>query len=98
MYSHRPTLPLLPTAFGSGYWKPVVIGNFQEGDARMFLEKELGSSVAVDDSTWAKVYEVRQASSKPFTAFGLCTLVHHVSCRDQIPVCCNRFVAAMLAR
>jgi hypothetical protein len=59
-------LPLLLTclaAIGPGFWSPEVIGIFQEGDARKFLEEELrqnGSNVTVDDSAWAKVYEVGQ--------------------------------------
>ena len=57
-------MPLLPTclaAIGSGFWAPEVIGDFQEGDARKFLEMRLrlkSSSVTVDDSAWAKVYKV----------------------------------------
>lgn len=52
-------LPLLPTrlaAIGEGFWASEVIGDFQEGDARKFLE--VTSGVTVDDSVWAKVYEV----------------------------------------
>ena len=63
--AHRSTLPLLPTclaAIGSGFWAPEVIGDFQEGDARKFLEAELrknGDRVTFDDNAWAKVYEVQ---------------------------------------
>ena len=58
----RPSCPLTCHAtVGSGFWAPEVIGDFQEGDARRFLEMRLRlkrSSVTVDDIAWAKVYEV----------------------------------------
>lgn len=63
---HRSPLFLLPTflaAIGPGFWAPQVIGDFHEGDARMFLEEQLSpgnSGIAVDDDAWAKVYKVQQ--------------------------------------
>ena len=54
-------MPTCLVAIGPGFWAPEVIGDFQEGDARKFLEETLRlerSSVTVDDSAWAKVYEV----------------------------------------
>ena len=54
-------MPTCLAAIGPGFWAPEIIGDFQEGDARKFLEETLRlerSSVTVDDSAWAKVYEV----------------------------------------
>jgi hypothetical protein len=55
---HLPPLPSRPAA---GRWKPYVVGDFAEGDARKYLEeilKRAGSSATLDDDAWAKVYEV----------------------------------------
>jgi hypothetical protein len=90
--AYRSTLPLLPTclaAIGPGFWAPEVIGDFQEGDARKFLEEMLHlkrSSVTVDDSAWAKVYEVRQASLRlSFAASRV------LCCRTPSAPCCIIF-------
>ena len=54
-------MPTCLAAIGPGFWAPEVIGDFREDHARKFLEMRLSlksSSVTVDDSAWAKVYEV----------------------------------------
>ena len=64
-YAHDFTMFMLLLAIGSGFWAPEVIGDFQEDEARKFLEEELRqgqSSVTVDDNAWKKIYEVRLAS------------------------------------
>ena len=51
-------------AIGPGFWAPEVIGDFQEDEARNFVEEELRqaqSSVTLDDNAWTKVYEVGRA-------------------------------------
>ena len=53
--------PSCLAAIGPGFWAPEVIGDFQEGDARKFLEMRLrlkSNNVIVDDIAWAKVYKV----------------------------------------
>ena len=52
-------------AIGPNFWALEVIGDFQEDEARRFLEEELRevqSNVTVDDNAWKKIYEVREAS------------------------------------
>jgi hypothetical protein len=62
--------PTCLAGVGARFWLPSVVGDFREGDAREFLEltlREIGSTARVDDSAWAKVFEVRHA---PVTLHG----------------------------
>eukprot|EP00877_Chromochloris_zofingiensis_P014265 jgi/Chrzof1/9092/Cz03g35230.t1 len=47
----------LDHAIGDSFWRPVVIGNFSEADARGYLEDYLGVGRLSEDD-WAKVYQV----------------------------------------
>ena len=92
MHTHRSTsvhhsiLPLLPTclaALGSGFWAPEVIGDFQEGDARKFLEMRMrrkNSNVTVDDTAWVKIYQVWHPESLTATVvYPVATVVYLVA-------------------
>ena len=53
----------------SGFWRPEVIGDFTESEARDFLFQKLGgvssidgTNIDKDDKAWAAVYEVRVRS------------------------------------
>ena len=56
--------PLLRcSAIGPDFWKPSVIGDFTEAEARKFLQWELDSAagkgmIKVNDLQWAEIYEV----------------------------------------
>ena len=91
-------LPACLAAIGQGRWRPQVIGDFTESEARDFLFQQLGGvssndgkSIDKDDKAWAAVYEV---CTKLLWQFVL--LLHHKR-TDEIWFCCGRCVVAMLA-
>ncbi len=49
---------LLCAAIGDSFWRPAVIGDFTQADARGYLEDFLGVGRLAEED-WAKVYEVR---------------------------------------
>jgi hypothetical protein len=101
---HRyPPLPSRLAEIGPGFWKSYVIGDFLESDARKYFGETLiraGSSATVDDSVWAKVYEVRHSArseAELCDGFGVgCCKSHFCLSGSMTKLCCDRFVAAML--
>jgi hypothetical protein len=53
------------TGIGSGRWRSVAIGDFQEHDARDFFNEQLQINAAADthvaDEDWAAIYDVSNA-------------------------------------